>query len=105
MGNECFKIKCKHLCDHEYTHSYFHKLSSKEARKEEDRMVLQLCPDCVSKSFSELNFNETKKRGGYRPGSGRPTALGQGKTTTIRIPQKFKEKVKNYVKELAKKES
>ena len=43
--------------------------------------------------------------GGYRPGAGRPTALGQGQTTTIKIPQKYKEQVMNYVKTLAKMET
>ena len=39
------------------------------------------------------------------PGAERPTALGQGQTTTIRIPQKYKEQVMNYVKTLAKMET
>jgi hypothetical protein len=103
MEKVCFEINCEHLCNHVHTHFYFHKLSPREVRKEEDRLILQLCPDCASKPFSELNFDKNKKRGGYRSGSGRPTTLGQGKTVTIRIPLKFKEQVMNYVKELAEK--
>jgi len=63
------------------------------------------CPDCASKPFSDWDLNVVKKRGGYRPSAGRPTALGQGQTTTIRIPQKYKEQVMNYVKTLAKMET
>ena len=96
------KISCKHLCNHMHTHSYLRKLSSKELKQEEDRLCLQPCPDCASKPFSEWNIKEVSKRGGHRPGAGRPTSLGQGKTTTVRIPLKYKEQVMNYVKTLAK---
>jgi hypothetical protein len=100
----CFKIECKHLCGHLHTHTYFRKLSPKELRQEEDKLFLQPCPDCASKPFSEWDSKVVKKRGGYRPGAGRPTALGQGQTTTIRIPLKYKEQVLNYVKCLSERE-
>jgi len=105
MKKICFEITCKHLCNHFHTHSYFRRLSPRELRQEEEKLSLQPCPDCASKPFSEWDLKVVKKRGGYRPGAGRPTALGQGQTTTIRIPQKYKEQVINYVKTLAKMES
>jgi hypothetical protein len=105
MKKECFEISCKHLCNHVYTHSYIRKLSPTELIQEEGRLCLEPCPDCVSKPFTEWNSKAVNKRGGHRLGAGRPTALGQGKTITIRIPQKYKEQVIDYVKTLAKMES
>lgn len=105
MQKACFKISCKYLCNHVHTHSYLRKLSPKELILEEERLCLQPCPNCASKPFSEWNSKVVSKRGGYRFGSGRPTSLGQGKTTTIRIPLKYKEQVINYVKTLAKTDS
>ena len=105
MKKECFEISCKHLCNHVYTHLYLRKLSPKKLIQEEERLCLQPCPDCSSKPFSEWDSKVVSKRGGHRPGSGRPTTLGQGKTITIRIPQKYKEQVMDYVKTLAKIES
>jgi hypothetical protein len=101
----CFEITCKHLCNHVHTHLYTRKLSPREVKREEENLSLRLCPACDSKPFSELDSEMIKKRGGYRPGAGRPTVLGQGKTTTIRIPQKYKEQVLNYVRVLARIES
>jgi len=105
MKKICFEITCKHLCNHFHTYSYFHRLSPRELRQEEEKLGLQPCPDCASKPFSEWDLKVVKKRGGYRSGAGRPTTLGQGQTTTIRIPKKYKEQVINYVKTLAKMES
>jgi hypothetical protein len=68
-------------------------------------LSLQPCPDCASKPFSEWDLKDAKKHGGCRPGAGRPTALGQGQTTTIRIPQKYKEQTMTYIKTLAKMEN
>ena len=105
MKKECFKLPCKHLCNHVHTHSYFRKLSPKELIQEEERLCLRPCPDCELKPFSEWNSKVVRKRGGQRPGSGRPTSLGQGKTITVRIPLKYKEQVMNYVKSLAQVDS
>lgn len=105
MKKGCFEVSCKHLCHHVHTHSYLRKLSPKEFKQEEERLCLQPCPDCASKPFSEWDSRVVNKRGGQRPGSGRPTTLGQGKTITIRIPLKYKEQVMDYVKTLAKGEN
>ena len=105
MKKECFEISCKHLCNHVHNHSYLRKLSPKELIQEERRLCLEPCPDCASKPFSEWDSKIVNKRGGHRPGAGRPTALGQGKTITIRIHLKYKEQVMDYVKTLAEVES
>lgn len=64
-------------------------MSSREYRKEEVRLLCELCPNCDSKPFSEVMTSKTKKRGGFRFGAGRPSNLGKGKTITIRIPERY----------------
>ena len=100
-----FEITCKHLCNHLHTHSSFRRLSPRELMQKKEALSLQPCPACASKPFSEWALKVVEKHGGCRPGAGRPTALGQGQTTTIRIPRKYKVQVMNYIKTLAKLEN
>ena len=94
-------IQGRHLCGHIHEHSYPRKMSGSEYQAEEMRLLCELCPECDSKPFSELPIHKSKKRGGLRIGAGRPSALGKGKTITIRIPERYKEHVIKYVKRLS----